>query len=152
LACMCDMRIAAESARFAESFVKVGIVPGDGGAWLLPRVVGFSKACEMAFTGDMLNAAEALACGLVSRGAGRRIAGRGLRAGCPHRGESAACGAHGEAPAAGRPAYTARYIAGDVGRHAGADPCDCGPPGSGGRVPGEAEAKLPRGLINPAPA
>ncbi len=56
LACMCDMRIAAESARFAESFVKVGIVPGDGGAWLLPRVVGYSKACEMAFTGDMLNA------------------------------------------------------------------------------------------------
>jgi enoyl-CoA hydratase/carnithine racemase len=61
------MRIAAESARFAESFVKVGIVPGDGGAWLLPRVVGYSKACEMAFTGDMLNAQEALACGLVSR-------------------------------------------------------------------------------------
>src|ERR1700733_10812241 len=67
LACMCDMRVASESARFAESFVKVGIVPGDGGAWLLPRVVGYSKACEMAFTGDMLNAQEALACGLVSR-------------------------------------------------------------------------------------
>lgn len=67
LACMCDMRIAGESARFAESFVKVGLVPGDGGAWLLPRVVGYSKACEMAFTGDMLNAQEALACGLVSR-------------------------------------------------------------------------------------
>ncbi|WP_428486365.1 crotonase/enoyl-CoA hydratase family protein [Rhodopila sp.] len=67
LACMCDMRIASDSARFAESFVKVGIVPGDGGAWLLPRVVGYSKACEMAFTGDMLNAQEALACGLVSR-------------------------------------------------------------------------------------
>jgi enoyl-CoA hydratase/carnithine racemase len=67
LACMCDIRIAAESARFAESFVKVGIVPGDGGAWLLPRVVGFSKASEMALTGDTLSAAEALACGLVSR-------------------------------------------------------------------------------------
>jgi enoyl-CoA hydratase/carnithine racemase len=67
LACMCDMRVASESARFAESFVKVGIVPGDGGAWLLPRVVGYSKACEMAFTGDMLNAQEALGCGLVSR-------------------------------------------------------------------------------------
>ena len=67
LACMCDMRIAAESARFAESFVKVGIVAGDGGAWLLPRVVGYAKACEMAFTGDMISAQEALACGLVSR-------------------------------------------------------------------------------------
>jgi enoyl-CoA hydratase/carnithine racemase len=67
LACMCDIRIAGKSATFAESFVKVGIVPGDGGAWLLPRVVGLSKACEMAFTGGALDAHEALACGLVSR-------------------------------------------------------------------------------------
>ena len=67
LTCMCDIRIASEKATFAESFVRVGIVPGDGGAWLLPRVVGMSKACEMAFTGEALNAAQALACGLVSR-------------------------------------------------------------------------------------
>jgi enoyl-CoA hydratase/carnithine racemase len=67
LACMCDIRIAGEGARFAESFVKVGLVPGDGGAWLLPRVVGWSKACEMALTGDMIDAAAALACGLVSQ-------------------------------------------------------------------------------------
>jgi enoyl-CoA hydratase/carnithine racemase len=67
LACMCDIRIAGESARFAESFVKLALIPGDGGAWLLPRVVGYSKACEMVFTGDPIDAMEALACGLVSR-------------------------------------------------------------------------------------
>lgn len=67
LACMCDIRIASESATFAESFVRVGIVPGDGGAWLLPRAVGMAKAAEMAFTGEAINAQEALACGLVSR-------------------------------------------------------------------------------------
>lgn len=67
LACMCDIRIASERARFAESFVKLGIIPGDGGAWLLPRAVGMSKAAEMTFTGDTIDAQEALACGLVSK-------------------------------------------------------------------------------------
>jgi enoyl-CoA hydratase/carnithine racemase len=66
LACMCDVRIAAKSACFAESFVRVGIVPGDGGAWLLPRVIGFSRATELALTGEMIDADAALACGLVS--------------------------------------------------------------------------------------
>lgn len=67
LTCMADLRIASSTATFAESFVKVGIIPGDGGAWLLPRVVGRSKAAEMAFTGEALTAQEALACGLVSQ-------------------------------------------------------------------------------------
>jgi enoyl-CoA hydratase/carnithine racemase len=67
VACMCDMRIASDKASFAESFVKVGIVPGDGGAWLLPRVVGMSVASEMSFTGDLLNAQEAKEVRLVSR-------------------------------------------------------------------------------------
>lgn len=67
LTLMCDVRIAGEHAKFAESFVKLGIVPGDGGAWLLPRVVGWSRACEMALTGDLVDAEEAKAIGLVSR-------------------------------------------------------------------------------------
>jgi enoyl-CoA hydratase/carnithine racemase len=66
LACMCDIRIAAEGAIFAESFVKLGIVPGDGGAWLLPRVIGMSRASLMTLTGDTIDAAKALEYGLVS--------------------------------------------------------------------------------------
>lgn len=66
LACMCDIRIASQNATFAESFVKLGIIPGDGGAWLLPRVVGLTKAAEMAFTGEAIDAEEALRCGLVT--------------------------------------------------------------------------------------
>ncbi|WP_322013641.1 crotonase/enoyl-CoA hydratase family protein [Paraburkholderia sp. J12] len=66
LACMCDIRIASTEARFAESFVKLGIVPGDGGCWYLPRVVGWSRAAQLAFTGDTLGAREALEIGLVS--------------------------------------------------------------------------------------
>ncbi len=66
LATMCDVRVASANAKFAESFVKLGIIPGDGGAWLLPRIVGFSKASELALTGDTIDAAEALRIGLVS--------------------------------------------------------------------------------------
>ncbi|HZU63328.1 MAG TPA: crotonase/enoyl-CoA hydratase family protein [Novosphingobium sp.] len=67
LACMADLRIAGQSALFIESFVKIGLISGDGGAWLLPRVVGFAKAAEMALTGDPVDAPTALACGLVSQ-------------------------------------------------------------------------------------
>jgi len=67
LACLCDIRIAADTAKFASTFIKMGIVPGDGGAWILPRAVGLSKASEMIFTGEMLDASAALACGLISR-------------------------------------------------------------------------------------
>jgi len=67
LACMCDLRIAADTARFAESFVRLGIIPGDGGAFLLQRIVGVTKAAEMTFTGEAIDAAEALSCGLVSQ-------------------------------------------------------------------------------------
>jgi enoyl-CoA hydratase/carnithine racemase len=63
---MCDIRIASEKAMFAESFVKLGIIPGDGGAWFLPRAVGYSNACMMAFSGEPVKADAALRMGLVS--------------------------------------------------------------------------------------
>jgi enoyl-CoA hydratase/carnithine racemase len=67
LACMCDIRIASQTAKFAESFVKLGIIPGDGGAWLLPRLIGLARASELSFTGEVFDAQQALAWGLVSR-------------------------------------------------------------------------------------
>ncbi len=67
LATMADIRIAGEDAQFAESFLKVGIIPGDGGAWFLPKVIGQARAAEMLFTGRRVKAAEALDWGLVSR-------------------------------------------------------------------------------------
>jgi enoyl-CoA hydratase/carnithine racemase len=66
LATMCDLRIASESAFFAESFVQLGLIPGDGGSWFLPRAVGPARAAEMTFTGDRVDAATALSWGLVN--------------------------------------------------------------------------------------
>jgi enoyl-CoA hydratase/carnithine racemase len=67
LALLCDLRIAASTAVFAESFVRVGLIPGDGGCWLLPRAIGMARACEMAFTGEPIDAHIALDWGLVSQ-------------------------------------------------------------------------------------
>ncbi|MEY5008331.1 MAG: hypothetical protein RL764_1647, partial [Pseudomonadota bacterium] len=67
LACLCDIRIAAKSALFACSFIKVGIVPGDGGAWALQQVLGYAKAAELFFTGDRFDADTAKELGLVSQ-------------------------------------------------------------------------------------
>lgn len=66
LATMCDIRVAATGATFAESFLRVGLVSGDGGAWYLPRVIGHAKAMEMALTCRALNAEQAKDWGLVT--------------------------------------------------------------------------------------
>ncbi|MDV8002266.1 crotonase/enoyl-CoA hydratase family protein [Rhodococcus sp. IEGM 1408] len=66
LAVMCDMRVASTKAWFAESFVQLGIIPGDGGAWLLTKAVGPARAAEMALTGDRVKAEQAAAWGLVN--------------------------------------------------------------------------------------
>jgi enoyl-CoA hydratase/carnithine racemase len=67
VACLADIRISAESAVFGATFLKIGLVPGDGGAWILPRTIGMSRAAELFFTADTIDAATALAWGLVSK-------------------------------------------------------------------------------------
>lgn len=67
VACMADIRIASDKAIFGATFLKIGLVPGDGGGWLLPRVIGGSKAAELFFTGETIDAQTALKWGLVSR-------------------------------------------------------------------------------------
>ncbi len=67
LALACDMRFAAESARFSESFVKIALVPDWGGTYLLTQLVGTAKAMELMMTGDRIDAAEALRIGILNR-------------------------------------------------------------------------------------
>jgi enoyl-CoA hydratase/carnithine racemase len=67
LALACDYRIAASEAKLGQTFVKIGIHPDWGGTWLLPRLVGRSRAFEIMATGRIVEAAEALAIGMVDR-------------------------------------------------------------------------------------
>jgi 2-(1,2-epoxy-1,2-dihydrophenyl)acetyl-CoA isomerase len=67
LACMCDLRIAAAGAQFGSTFVKVGLVPGDGGAYFLTRTIGFPRALELMLTARVIDSDEALRIGLVHR-------------------------------------------------------------------------------------
>jgi enoyl-CoA hydratase/carnithine racemase len=65
MANMCDMRIGSTKTQFGETFVNLGIIPGDGGAWFLSRLVGYQRAAELTFTGRVIKAEEALALGLL---------------------------------------------------------------------------------------
>lgn len=67
MALMCDMRICSDKAKLAESYILMGLVPGDGGAYFLPRLVGVSKALELFLTGDPIRPEEALRLGMVNR-------------------------------------------------------------------------------------
>jgi enoyl-CoA hydratase/carnithine racemase len=67
MAMMCDLRICSDRAKLSESYILLGLVPGDGGAYFLPRLVGLGKALELLLTGDVLSPKEALEIGLVNR-------------------------------------------------------------------------------------
>jgi enoyl-CoA hydratase/carnithine racemase len=67
IATLCDIRIAAASAKMASNFVKVGIIPGDGGAWILTNAIGATRAAELVLTGDTIDATEAERIGLITR-------------------------------------------------------------------------------------
>lgn len=67
MALMCDLRVSSDRARFAESYIMMGLIPGDGGSYFLPRLVGTAKALELLLTGDVLSASEALSLGIVNR-------------------------------------------------------------------------------------
>ena len=67
VALMCDMRIASQKARFSEAYVRIGLVPGDGGSYFLPRLVGMAKALELLLTGDFIDGIEAARLGVVNR-------------------------------------------------------------------------------------
>lgn len=65
LACMCDLRIGSDKALLGETFLNLGIIPGDGGAWFLPRLVGTQRAAELLFTGRLVKPDEARELGLL---------------------------------------------------------------------------------------
>ena len=67
MALLCDIRIASTTARLSAAYVKVGVMPGNGAAYYLPRIVGTSKALELLLTGRSIDADEALALGIYSR-------------------------------------------------------------------------------------
>ncbi|MBC2592541.1 enoyl-CoA hydratase-related protein [Rhodococcus aetherivorans] len=66
LAMMCDLRVASEKASFAESFVQIGLIPGDGGTWFLPQAIGYERAALMTLTGERIDAATAKEWNMIS--------------------------------------------------------------------------------------
>ena len=134
LACMCDLRIGSAAAVMGETFVNLGIIPGDGGAWFLQRLVGYQRAAELTLTGRLVSAQEALALGNSAGGYGvGPIALPGAGTGRSDRVKAAAGGAHDQETSQACPARISaglsgfmRLLSGDGsphGRPCGSDKC-----------------------------
>ncbi len=67
LACACDIRTGSENSRFMVAFTRIGLFPGWGGTWLIPRIIGIPKAAEMLFTGNFMDAEEAKSLNLLNK-------------------------------------------------------------------------------------
>ena len=146
VACLADMRIAADTAIFGATFLKIGLVPGDGGSWILPRTIGHARAAELFFTGDTIDAQTALSWGLVSRvvpaatlmDEARALAGE-------DRASAARRVAHDQAHDARGPERQLRHHHGDVGGLSGAGASDRRSSGSSRRVLREAAGEATKG-------
>ena len=98
LALACDIRVAAQSARFAETYAKIGLLPGGGGAWFLPRLVGSARALELLWTAEFIDADQALSIGLVNHvWPDEELMPRSTETRRTHRGDAAAVGAADQA-------------------------------------------------------
>ena len=140
---MCDIRIGCPETLLGETFINLGIIPGDGGAWFLQRVVGYQRAVELSLTGRMVKAEEALAVESSDGTGGERppvAAGQGNRR--RHCSQTAQWRAHEQTPAEGRPTYGAAGLAGHERQHAGDQPWHGRPRRSRGGFPGAAPARI----------
>ena len=66
VACLADIRISSDTAKFGVTFLKIGLIPGDGGAWLLPKIIGMSRASELLFSAKLIEPETAKQWGLIS--------------------------------------------------------------------------------------
>ena len=146
VACLADVRLASEKALFGQTFLKLGLIPGDGGAWILQQLIGYSRAAQLLLTGQLINAetASGLGAGQRSHLPGRAAA-QGPRTRRRNCAAAARGAAHGQATAARRPAGSVRVGHGNVREPAGNTAAHQRPRRGGGGVLRKAPAPSSRG-------
>ena len=145
MAAACDLRVAARSARFGTGFIKIGLSGDWGGTWTLTRLIGTAKARELFFTGDMIDAEEALRIGLVNKVVddAELLTTTMALARRDRRDAARGAGLHQEEPGRRRDRRF-RHLAGHGGVQPGAVLADGGPSRGRPGVQGKAQARLHR--------